>query len=268
MPAPNPMLLGRTRPFSLRHMRSVLGGSDPAKIAMFVEALIGDYGTVREECCFALDSAKWTTVGTAGGGPTLFAYSAVRGGTFQGATGTTDNGAVAIHAAQTFLDPADNPFFICRFKADAVTGFSFEIGMSDPKTDEALPGVTDVDTPTVANGATDLIAVHMDTDQTLTTAELVGDGTTGAAVLSSGPTLTSKAYTPTAGTYQTIVVGARPNLGYALIFNGEGLIGSFATANGPDSGMLIRPYALFRTRDTVSKTIDIDSMFYGWERNG
>src|SRR3990167_4550933 len=152
MANPNPMFLSRTRPFSLRHARSLFGVSDPAKIALLIESLIGDYGTVREECCFALDTNKWTTAVTAGGGPTAFAYSAVRGGTFQGQTGATDGDATAIHAANTFLDPDDMPFFICRFKINAVTGVSIEVGMSDPKSDEALPGVTDVDTPTVGNG--------------------------------------------------------------------------------------------------------------------
>ena len=269
MPNPSPMLLGTTLPFSLRHVRSLFGGSDPKKIAMFIKLLTADYGYVEEECCFALDTAKWTTAVTAGGGPTAFAYSAVRGGVFQGRTGTTDNDVTAITAAQTFLDPADNPFFIISFSVTAVTGFSFECGMSDPKTDEALPGVTDVDTPTTGNGVTDIVCVHMDTDQTLTTAELVGDGTTGAAALSSGPTLTAAAYTPSvADTYVTLVIGARPNLGYAMIFNGEQQIGSFSVANGPDSGVLIRPYALFRTRNTTTKTVNIRYMFYGWERLG
>ena len=196
MPLPNPMLLDRTMPFSLRHVRSVFGGTDPRKIALFVKLLLADYGHVEEECCFALDTIKWTVAGTAGGGPTNFAYNAVRGGVFQGATGTTDNDAMAIHAANTFLDPADNPFFIISFSVTAVTGLSFEVGMSDPKTDEALPGVTDIDTPSVGNGVTDIACVHMDTDQTLTTAELVGDGTTGAAVLSSASSLTTAAWTP------------------------------------------------------------------------
>ena len=269
MPNPNPALLGSTMPFSMRHARGVFGGTDPKKIAMLVKSLIADYGHVEEECIGTLDTVKWTTAVSAGGGPTAFAYSAVRGGVFQGRTGTTDNDACAITAAQTFLDPADNPFFIISFSVGAVTGLQLEIGMSDPKTDEALPGVTDVDTPTVGNGVTDIVCVHLDTDQTLTTMELVGDGTTGSAALSSGPTLTAAAYTPSvADTYITVVIGVRPNLGYASIFDGTGYRGTFSVANGPDSGVLIRPYALFRTRNTTSKTVNIRWMLYGWERNG
>ncbi len=262
---PNPMLLAK--PFSLVHARSMFGGTDPKKLAMMIKNMPFDYGYVETHFTGALVAADWTTAVTAGGGPTAFAYSAVRGGVVQGATGGTDNDATAIYRTQTFLDPADNPFQIIRWKSNIVTGFSFEIGFSDPKSDEALPGITDVDTPTVGNGVTDIVAVHMDTDNALTTGELVGDGTTGAAAKSSALSLTSKAYTPTA-TWQTFIIGVRANMGYASIWDGSGYVGTFSVANGPDSGVLVRPYALFRTRNTSTKTIDIGYWGVGWERNG
>ena len=263
MPNPSPMYLSQMA-FSREHGRSMFGGTDPKKLAMLIPNLISDYGWIVTEFDKTIQSAEWTTAVSAGGGPTAFAYSAVRGGTGQGATGTTDNDVTAIYRAQTFLDPADNPFLIVRWKANAVTGFSFEIGFSDPKADEALPGVTDVDTPAVGNGVTDILCVHMDTDQTLTTGALVGDGTTGAAVKTDIST-----YTPTAATYQTLVLGVRPNLGFVACWDGEGLVGNrrYSVSNGPDSGVLVRPYALFRTRNTTTKTIDIDFIGFGWERN-
>ena len=250
--------------YSREHARAMFGGTDPKKLAFMIPLLKTDYGFLETEFGGALVAADWSTAVTAGGGPTAFAYSAVAGGTAQGLTGTTDNDATAIYRTQTFLDPADNPFLIVRWKANAVTGFSFEIGFSDPKTDEALPGVTDVDTPAVGNGVTDILCVHMDTDQTLTTAALVGDGTTGS------PTKTDiSTYTPTAGTYQTTIIGLRANFGFAACWDGEGLVGNrrYAVTNGPDSAVLVRPYCLFRTRNTVSKTIDIDYIGFGWERN-
>lgn len=266
MTNPNPALL--SKPFSLAHARSLFGVSDPAKLALFADLLTHDYGGFRDEFTQALDTNRWTVARTAGGVPTNFAYSAVRGGVIQGITGATDDGAVAIHLAETFLDPADNPWMLIQWRSNAVTGFNFEVGFSDPKADEALPGVTDVDIPTVGNGATDILCVHMDTDQTLTTADLVGDGTTGAATASTGPSLATAAYTPTASEWQTMVIGVRANLGYAVIWNGSGYTGRFSVANGPDSGVLVRPYALFRTRNTVSKTIDIRKICVGWEQNG
>ena len=260
---PNPMFLEQMA-FSREHARAMFGGTDPKKLAFLIPNLVTDYGWGVTEFDKALQSAEWSTAVTAGGGPTAFAYAAVAGGTAQGLTGTVDNDATAIYRAQTFLDPADNPFLIVRWKSNVVTGFSFEIGFSDPKADEALPGVTDVDTPTVGNGVTDILCVHMDTDQTLTTAALVGDGTTGAATKTDIST-----YTPTAGTYQTTIIGLRANFGFTACWDGDGLVGNrrYAVTNGPDSGVLVRPYCFFRTRDTTGKTIDIDMIAFGWERN-
>ena len=156
---------------------------------------------------------------------------------------------------------------LIRWRANAVTGFSFEVGFSDPKADEALPGVTDVDTPSIGNGVTDIVAIHMDTDQTDTTAYLVGDGTTGAATRTLIEDGAGTDFTPTANTWQTYVIGVRANLGFINVWDGRRYVGRFGVTNGPDSGVLIRPYALFRTRNTVSKTIDVDCIGFGWERN-
>ena len=158
----------------------------------------------------------------------MFAYNAARSGRLEGATGTTDDDATAIHLAETFLDPDDNPWMMIQWQTTAVTGFSFEIGLSDPKTSEQLPGVTDVDDPTIGNGVTDILAVHMDTDQTRTAASLVGDGTTGSAVASDitlGGPGGSTDYTPSTSTWQTFIIGVRDNLGYVAIWDGSAFVG-------------------------------------------
>ena len=266
MANPNAMFIPKA--FSLAHARSMFAGSDPVKLALLSDLLDFDYGGFKDEFVQALDTNRWTAAVTAGGGPTAFAYSAVRGGVIQGQTGATDNDATAIHLAQTFLDPADMPFMLIQWRSNAVTGFSFEIGFSDPKTDEALPGVTDVDTPATGNGVTDIACIHMDTDQTLTTAAFVGDGTTGAATSLSDPEGAGSSYTPTASAWQTFIIGVRPNLAFAHVWDGAGFAGTFSVGNGPDSGVLVRPYALFRTRNTVNKTIDIRKIRVGWEQNG
>lgn len=260
MAEPSPMFL--QKPFSRVHARSLFGGSDPKKIALLIKNMPFDYGYFDSQFLGSLVAADWSTAVTAGGGPTAFAYSAIRGGVAQGLTGTTDNDVTAIYRTQTFLDPADNPFMLIRWSANVVTGFSFEIGFSDPKSDEALPGVTDVDTPAVGNGVTDILCVHMDTDQTLVTASLVGDGTTGSATKTDIGT-----YTPTGGTFQTLMIGLRPNLGFVKVWNGAGFVGEVSVSNAPDSGVLVRPYALFRTRNTTSKTINISRIFCCWEHN-
>lgn len=262
MPNPNPMFMESTMPFSLEHSRSMFGGTDPKKIALLIPNLFTDYKWFPSPFGGALVAADWSTAVSAGGGPTAFAFSAVRGGVVQGATGTTDNDGTALYRTQTFLDPADNPFLVIVWRSNVVTGFSFEIGFSDPKSDEALPGVTDVDTPTVGNGVTDIACVHMDTDQDLTTASLVGDGTTGAATKTDIGT-----YTPTAAAWQTTIVGVRPNLCFAACFDGKSLVSNrkFSASNGPDSGVLVRPYAAFRTRNTTTKEVDIAFFGFGCE---
>lgn len=269
MVKPNPMFL--EKPYSLSHARSMTGGTDPVKLSLLLPALFWDYTFESDEFTSALSANSWTTAVSGGGGPTAFAYSAARSGQLQGATGATDNDVTAIHRTETFLDPDDNPFFFIQWKANAVTGFSFEIGFSDPKTSEALPGVTDVDTPATGNGVTDIACVHMDTDQTLTTAALVGDGTTPAATkqnLYLGGPGGSTGYTPTAATWQTYLIGIRDNLTYVSIWDGDGFVGRFDVASGPDGGVLVRPYALFRTRNTTTKTIDIRKVAFGCENNG
>ncbi len=261
MPNPNAGLL--EKPFSLAHARRMFAGTDPVKLALLAPLLIHDYGFIPEEFGQALDTGKFTVPVTSGGGPTAFAYNAQRGGALQGDTGATDNDALALHYAETFLDSADKPFFFIQWKSDIVTDFSFEVGLSDPKSDEKLPGVTDVDTPATGNGVTDIVCVHMDTDQTLKTAALVANGTTGSAAKTDIDT-----YTPTAGAWQTFMIGAQDNRGYVAIWDGDGFVGRFDVAQGPDAAVLVRPYALFRTRDTNADTIDIRTFAVGWERNG
>lgn len=253
MPNPNPIYTAK--PFSLQHMRAVFAMSDPVKLAAMTAIMPWDYFHEKWEFHEATLVAQWVAAVTAGGGPTAFAYNAFRNGGLRGATGTTDNDATALYYHSVSFDSADKPMFWLRFKAPAaVTGFSFEIGFSDAKTDEALPGCSDIDVPTVGNGVTDMGAVHLDTDQTLTTAALVADGTTGAAAAAT----ISPVWTPTASGIIDVIVGIQPNLTFGWIWDSLGRIGvQQAVAQGPDSGVLVRPYALFRTRNTTTKQIDI-----------
>lgn len=253
MPNPNPIYV--PKPFSLQHMRSVFGVSGPSKLAAMASLMPWDYFYRAYDFHEPTLHTDWTTDVTAGGAPTAFAYNAQRNAALRGATGTTDDGVTAIKFASVIFDPADKPMFWLRFVAPAaVTGFSFEIGFSDPKTDEALPGITDVDTPASGNGVTDIGCLHMDTDQTLTTAALVADGTTGAAL----KTDISPVWTPTASAIIDVIVGVQANLTYCWIWDGGAPIGvQHGVAQGPDTAILVRPYALFRTRNTTSKQIDI-----------
>lgn len=257
MPNPNPILV--QKPFSLAHFRSAFAHNDPKALAALVDQMPWDYYYFRDEFDKTLDTAYWTTAVSAGGGPTAFAYNAQRNGALQGATGTTDDDVTAIHFANTFFNPSDKPFFWMRWIAPAeVTNFSFEIGFSDPKTSEALPGVTDVDTPATGNGVTDIGCVHMDTDQDLKTAALVADGTTGAAAKTNLANRAGTAWTPTASGIIDVIVGVEANLTRCWIWDSLAPMGIMqSVAQGPDADVLVRPYALFRTRNTTSKTISL-----------
>jgi len=253
-----------TKPFSLAHARSMFGGTDPKKIVALIRNLCWDYYTYLDDFDIVLDTNRWLASATGGATAiTAFALNVQRCGALRGDTGTDDNAAISLAGVNEVFDAADNPFMVIRWKAPAaVTDFSFEIGFSDPKTDEALPGITDVDTPASGNGVTDIICVHMDTDQTLKTAALVADGTTGAAAKTNIGT-----YTPTVSAWQTFVIGFRANIGFCHIWDGDGYVGSYDVAQGPDTAILVEPYALFRTRSTVQKDIDIDYILVGCERN-
>lgn len=257
MPNPNPIYT--QKPFSLAHFRRVFAVSDPVKLAAMTGLMPWDYFHKVWDFHEATLTADWTTDVTAGGAPTAFAYNAQRNAALRGATGTTDDGVTALKYHSVAFDPADNPFFWLRWVAPAaVTGFSFEIGFSDAKTDEALPACTDIDTPTVANGVTDMGGVHMDTDQTLTTAAVVADGTTGAALATTLVNRAGTAWTPTASGIIDVIVGVRPNLTYCWIWDSLAPMGIMqSVAQGPDTAVLVRPYALFRTRNTTSKQIDL-----------
>mgnify|MGYP001567579951 CR=1 FL=1 len=230
-----------------------------------------DYYYKSHEFDGTLDTVYWTTAVTAGGAPTAFAFNAQRNGAIRGATGTTDDGATAISYANTFFNPADRPFFWLRWVAPAaVTGFQFEIGLSDAKTDEALPGFTDIDAdpPTVGNGTTDIGCVHMDTDQATGTAYIGGEGATGAALSTTLVNRAGTAWTPTASGIIDVIVGVEPNLTRCWIWDSLAPMGIMqSVAQGPDTGVLVRPYALFRTRNTTSKTIDLLSAVVVAERN-
>ena len=253
MPKPNPIYI--PKPFSLVHSRSAFSGSDPRKLAAMTALMPWDYFHRTYEFEEPTMVPQWVSNVTAGGAPTAFAYNAQRNSGLQGATGTTDDGVVELVYHAALFDPSDNPMVWFRFIAPAaVSGFSFEIGLSDPRT-AALPGVTDVDTPATGNAVTDMAAVHMDTDQTLTTAALVADGTTGAAL----KTDISPVWTPTVNGIIDVIVGVRPNLANCWIWDQGALVGNraHAVAQGPDAGVLVMPYALFRTRNTTTKTISI-----------
>ncbi len=250
---PNTML-NFQKPFSLLHYASV-NNLDPRRVLLEAPNLFSAFYYKRHEFDSAIESAYWSTAVTAGGGPTAFAYSAVRNGALVGATGTTDNDVTVIHGAQVQYDSADYPTMFVRWRAPAaVAGFGYEILWSDAKTDEKLVCVSALSAaaaPTITNGITDFGGLVMNTDLTLTTTAIIGDGTTGAV---NGRLVGT--WTPTASGIIDMIIGVGPNLTTALIWDSGAFVGQYSATNGPDAGTLVRPSLLFKTLDTTTKSIE------------
>ena len=254
MPSINSML-NVQRPFSLLHY-AMVNNLDPRRVLLMAPLLFSDFYFEKHEFIGTLDAVYWSTDVTAGGAPTAFAYNAQRNGAVRGATGTTDNGVTAMYSPNVAYDSADNPVMFVRWRAPAaVSGFAFEILWSDAKTDEKLTSVSAITAgavPTVGNGITDYGGFVMNTDMTLTTAIILGDGTTGAV---NGAAVGT--WTPTASGIIDMIIGIGANVTRAHIWDSGAFIGAFSATNGPDSGTLVRPSFLFKTLDTTSKTVDI-----------
>ena len=195
----------------------------------------------------------WTSAADAGA--TEFGPPATQllGGVLQGATGTTDNAGIGLYG--TPILKGDNRAYLhTRFKLSAVTGFQMEVGFIDAITDATTPVISDVDTPANgSNGAAEIAVVHLDTDQTLTTAALVVDGSTtgmNAAKTNLGT------FVPTAATYVDLKMVIDGNDVTVIIDNKRSLRATKTFAI--EGGTLVMPWLYFRTRNTTSKTVDID----------
>ena len=251
---PNTML-NVQKPFSLLHYAKV-NNLDPRRLLLAAPLLFPDFHFELHNFDRDLIAGDWTSTAASG---TAFAYNAQRNGAFRGATGAVDNATVNLYPPNVAFDAADNPCFFLRWRAPATpTGMGFEIGWSDAKTDEALvcvSALTDVAAavPTVGNGITDYGLLMMNTDLSLATAALIGDGTTGSVVGLRLPSL----WTPTASAIIDMIVGISPNLVKAQLWDGGALIGEFSVANGPDSGTLVRPSFLWKSLDAATKQIDV-----------
>lgn len=267
MAKPTPMF--EQKPMSLAHMRSVFAGTDPRKLAALCASMPWDYFVKTYDFESPTMTSDWSTAVTAGGAPTAFAYNGIRNAAARGATGTTDDGVTAIYYHAAVFDAADNPLMIARLKMPAaVSAFVMEIGFSDPKTDEKLVSVSDVDTPAVANGITDAVIFNYDDEQTLD-AGLVGVGTSTTILATTVYSVGTTVWTPTASKWVDIMVGCRAGQGYMSLWQDGAPIGNrqWAVASGPDAGVLMRPSLVFKTTNTTTKQIDIDYITLIAERN-
>ena len=254
MPGINSML-NVQKPFSLLHYAKV-NNLDPRRILLNAPNLFSNFHFEMNNFDRTLLAADFTTTAASG---TTFAYNAQRNGAFRGATGAVDNATVNLYPPNVAFDPADNPAFFLRWRSPAdTTRMAFEIGWSDAKTDEALTCVsalTDVAAavPTVGNGITDYGMLVFNTDMSLVTAALIGDGTTGTVLGLRLPSL----WAPANSAIIDMIVGISPNLVKAQVWENNAFIGEFNVTNGPDTAVLVRPSFLWKSLDAATKQIDV-----------
>ena len=207
-----------------------------------------------------LSTTRWN-LATDGADASAFAWSSAENGTIAGSTGTTDNGYLAING-DVLWKGDKNCGMEVRWKIDEVTGFTFEIGWTDALTDETLPAVTDVDTPATGNGAVDVAVIHLDTDQTLTTAAFVSESTTTSYAAQK---VNIGTWTPTAATYYKSRVQLLGDNALYKIWNDTDPANPVLIASGEgglslaiEGATLVRPHILFGTRNTTAKAPIID----------
>lgn len=185
---------------------------------------------------------------------TDFAIAAGAGGTIQGTAGNTNNEGIGIYGINNWYGDLNCGMEV-RMKFDQITNGQFEVGFADAATNFKDPIVSDIDAPTVGNGAGDLAAIVRDTGETLKTAGLVTLGSTPYAAAKSN----LGTYAPTANTYFTARVQLIGNNVFAAIFNANGgLVVSTSVANKIEGGTALRPYVnvtRIATADVVA-TID------------
>ena len=194
-----------------------------------------------------------------------FVHNAQANGVVRGATSANDNEATSMLGPAIYFGDR-NCWMEVRFKIDTITNVQFEVGFVDAVTDKTLEVVTDVDTPAVGNGAGDVAVIHMDTDQTLTTAAFVTEGSTA----SQDPTATTldPAFTPTAATYHTVRIGVAGNVPFFLLDGSE--YGTEAHGNAVASqiegGTALAPWIFVMARSAADRLFDVDYVAFGQDR--
>jgi hypothetical protein len=205
-----------------------------------------------------LNATRWEVATDAGS--TAFAWNtAASGGVITGVTEAASGDYVAVNGELTWLSNKNCGTEIC-LKQDVIITHLIEYGFTDALSDETLPAINDIDTPSTTNGSTDISVIARDTSQTLTTLALVADGTTGAAAKTNFDT----ACVPAASTYYKMLVQCATNQSFG-VFNNQYHLG-VTVLQGPDTATLVRPHFILGTLASTAITVDIDYIRVWQER--
>lgn len=276
----NPTPVGMQMPWSLKSLR--MGGSSNRSN----QDVINQMGEASRDFYDFKDNfnhetvandAFWTAAATgAGSASPVYAVLTGCGDSVAFVTGGGNPGVSVLYGKNLICYSDQNPFFWARIKwPAAVTNFAFECGFANvlsTKTTQANTGLAAVSSGTTAttlgNGFTDGVIISRDSAFTLTTAALIGVGTSTTAVgipIYTGPG-SATGYTPTAAKWTDIYVGARVGQGYCEIYENDVFIGQYSVASGPDTAVAMFPYFQFTDHGT-SKTVSMSGFRLIKERN-
>lgn len=196
---------------------------------------------------------------------TFSASASEPNGAITASTGTTDTDGVSLHLPAIFKGDLDCTV-IMRLKHDVITNHTNEVGWADATSDKTTPIITDIDTPTVGGSAGDVALISRETGETL-------NGVYALATKGSTPytAATTQFYrpkstvddtvspSPTAATYETLMVTLNGNNVHAMIFDDEEQPTAYAyKANGIEGGTAVFPWYCQATKNTTAKVVLID----------
>lgn len=181
------------------------------------------------------------------------------GGVAQGVTGAVATDTVAIWSEDNWLGD-NNCGLEIRYKIDDIDNQQFEVGWSDPLTDEKLTAVNDIDTPTITNGAADVALIARDTAQTLKTLAFITDGSTSNMNTTKTNLGTRN---NTNAEYASARIQLVTNQSFAFLLDANsGLLESAqhgdTVSDQIEGGTLVHPRLLMEAGTTSAVTVDID----------
>ena len=217
---------------------------------------------------------NWALANSGGTGAVNFAKQVGRGGWVRGESGTTDDGSISMIGPLEWYGDA-NVYAECRVKIDAITGLDFEFGLIDAVPSSNGAGVTDEDTPTAAFA--DGAVISIDTDETYQKLGYYTKGSTANQGIKrtsasgsyahplNGASVTSGV--PDAAEWVTYGIALRGDYSYTFWINGNAIAHAApASAGHIEGGIALALWFYCRTRNTTTKTPDIDYAYAIQER--
>lgn len=192
---------------------------------------------------------------------TNFVKSTGANGRIAGTAGTTNGEGIALYRVAEYYGD-NNVGMEVRMQLSYVTNAQVEIGFFDVRTNAYDPCVTDIDTPTIANGAVDTAALAWDTAQTLTKFALVTKGSTPytatTTTLKNGGGATAN-FAPTASTFYRYRVQLIGDNVYSAIYSSAGGLLAFGSKSlGVEGGTALLPVVMVSRASTSDIVATVD----------